>query len=125
MAKEEKCAGCRGYGECAGCDEGAGCEEQNPPLDDLVYRIPAPKIKSKPIKVHRIKVTNRPRSKGKVSNGSITLLYLDGKPIHGATSFKYEVDACSIGKVTIELFASVEIDATLPEGRIIVKTKEY
>ena len=124
MSKEEKCAGCRGCGDCRACDEGDGCEEQSEPVAEKIIFTPAP-TKIKKLKVHRIKVTNKPRSKNKTSHGAVTTVYIDGKPLHGATSFKYEVDARSLGKVTIELFASVEIDTTLPESRIVVKTKEY
>ena len=61
--------------------------------------------------IHTVKISQRdPNS---LCTGANTLVFLDGKPLVGATSVKFEVAARGVGKVTIELLASVEIDETI------------
>jgi len=61
--------------------------------------------------VHKLKISNR--NPGSVSTGFNTVVELDGQPLKGATSIKFETSVKNISKVTIELLADVEIDADI------------
>jgi len=61
-----------------------------------------------------IKVELKTKAPDRVSVGANTELYLDGILASGVKSFKYEVDARSIGIVTIEYFANVSINCNVP-----------
>lgn len=62
----------------------------------------------------KIQVRNRKGAEGKLSVGANMEVLLDGKPLGSANFFKFEVHSRKIAKVTIELYAEVEIDANLP-----------
>lgn len=65
---------------------------------------------------HKIAVRKKPGTEGKISAGANTEIYLDGKLLAGAYFMKFEVHARKIAKVTIEMYAEVEIDAELELG---------
>lgn len=81
--------------------------------------------KTKRAKAHKIQVKRKPGSEGTVQTGATTLLYLDGKLLGGAKSFKFEVDCRSVAKATIELYADVEIDADVPLSPPVVSDVLY
>jgi len=70
--------------------------------------------------VHKLKIFNR--SPGNISTGYNTVIELDGKPLKGAVSIKFEARANSISKVFVELLADVEIDADVES--ILVRDSE-
>jgi hypothetical protein len=61
-------------------------------------------------KVQKITIRNRPGAEGKTTCGSNTQVLLDGVPIRGASFVKFEVHAAKMAKVTIEMFAEVELE---------------
>jgi hypothetical protein len=77
-------------------------------------------IKSKLVKaksVHKIQL--KQKNQNELLKGANTVVLLDGKELYGAKSIKIEVAACEVGKVTIELYASVEMDeATVQDPQI-------
>lgn len=64
-------------------------------------------------KIHKIKVINKQESQGRVTSGPNTQIFIDGEPLKLAKSFKFEVEAGSVAKCTIELYAEVEMDFTV------------
>lgn len=67
--------------------------------------------------VHKIQVRNRAGSEGKITVGANTEILLDGQKLKGARFLKFEVSAKKVAKVTIEMFAEVEIEANSVELR--------
>lgn len=65
--------------------------------------------------MHRIEVRNKPGQEGEYSKGATTELYIDGQLAKGVKSFKYEVNAASMGSVTIEYYADVVVDCSVPD----------
>ena len=63
--------------------------------------------KSKP---HKIKVRNYFDSKGELSRGANTQVLLDEVQLDFVTSFKYEVSAKNMAKVTLEMYGDFELD---------------
>lgn len=61
-------------------------------------------------KVQKITIRNRPGAEGKITSGGNTQVLLDGVPIRGATFVKFEVHAAKLAKVTVEMFAEVEME---------------
>ena len=59
---------------------------------------------------HKIYISNKRGSEGNISTGANTEVSMDGVALRGVKSIKYEVDAKSIGKVTIEMYAQLDID---------------
>lgn len=80
-------------------------------------------------KPHHIEVRRRPGSEGTIQTGATTQVFLDGKLLGGAYFFKFEVQARKVAKVTIELYATVDIDAdtyldeTVEETDLTIKGK--
>lgn len=62
-------------------------------------------------KVQKITIRNRPGTEGKCTSGMNTQVLLDGVPIRGACFVKFEVHAAKTAKVTIEMYAEVELEA--------------
>lgn len=62
-------------------------------------------------KCNKITIRNRPGTEGHVSKGGNMQVLLDGKPIGGAYFVKFEVHAKKVAKVTIEMYAEVELEA--------------
>lgn len=59
------------------------------------------------------KITIRKREgvpSNRILTGATTDILLDGQPLKGCTGFKFEVEARGIAKVTISMFADVDID---------------
>ena len=75
-------------------------------------------------KAHKIEVRRRPGSEGTIQTGATTQIYLDGKLLGGAYFFKFEVHARKVAKVTIEMFAEVEIDAEVALNEPAPKDKK-
>lgn len=63
--------------------------------------------------IHKVQVRSKPGSEDKLSQGSTTQVLLDGKVLSGARFIKFEVDSRKMAKVTIELYANIELDASL------------
>lgn len=72
-------------------------------------------------KIPKITVRNREGAEGKISTGANTEVLLDGKRLGSAYFVKFEVHAKKIAKVTIEMYAEIELEANLP---LESKTKE-
>jgi len=64
-------------------------------------------------KVSKITIRNRPGTEGELTRGSNTQLLLDGKPINSAHFVKFEIKSTKLAKVTIELYAEVEVEANV------------
>lgn len=45
-----------------------------------------------------------------IGTGANTRLYMNGEPLNGVKSLKFEVQAGKIGTVTVEFYGSVDID---------------
>ena len=75
-------------------------------------------------KVHQLTIRNRKAAKGAVSHGAVTEVLLDGRKLKGITSFAYKVEAGSIGKVTLELIARMNLECNLPKRCIVATKKE-
>lgn len=65
---------------------------------------------SKKSNLHKITVRNRPGSEDRTTTGANTQVLLDGVPLKGASFFKFEVKAAKVAKVTIEMYAIVDLD---------------
>lgn len=74
-------------------------------------------------RIQKITIRNRDGAEDKLSVGANMQVLLDGEPIRGATFVKFEVHSKKVAKVTIELYAEVEIDANVFEPQVI-KVKE-
>lgn len=76
--------------------------------------------------MHKIEVINK--NPDQVSVGGNTKVLIDGVEMTGVKSFKYEIDASSVGVVTIEYYADVSINSNVPdiaaEG-ILLGTTQY
>lgn len=59
------------------------------------------------------KLTVKSKSPGKILTGALTEIYLDGKLLGGVTSFKFEVGARKIAKVTMELFTTLDEELSI------------
>lgn len=66
--------------------------------------------------VHKLTIRNKPGTEGQPTRGMNTDIFLDGKPLRGASFIKFEVGAKKMAKVMIELYAEVEVDATVILG---------
>jgi len=66
--------------------------------------------------LQKITVRQRRGMEGRIMTGASTQIFLDGVPLKGAVSLKFEVHAAKVAKVTIEMFADVEI-----EGKVMLK----
>jgi hypothetical protein len=75
-------------------------------------------------KVHKIEVRRRPGSEGTLQTGATTQVFLDGKLLAGAYFFKFEVHSRKVAKVTIEMFAEVDVDAEVHLGEPVLKNKK-
>lgn len=64
-------------------------------------------IKTKP---HKIQIRNREGTEGITTKGMNTQVLLDGVPLKSCRSFKFEVEAGEMAKVTIEMYAEVEME---------------
>ena len=73
--------------------------------------------------IHKIQVRPRSGAENTITTGANTELYLDGKLLKGARFIKFEVDARKVSKVTIELYAQVELDAVADLE--LVETKKF
>lgn len=71
--------------------------------------------------MQKVTIRNRPGAEGKLSVGSNMEVLLDGKRLGGAYFVKFEVHAKKIAKVTIEMFAEVEVEGNFALEK---KTKE-
>lgn len=65
-------------------------------------------------KVSKITIRNRPGAEGAITVGANTEILLDGKRLGGASFVKFEVHARKVAKVTIEMYAEVEVEANVP-----------
>ena len=72
--------------------------------------------------VHKLTIRNRPEAEGRISVGANTQVFLDGEKLKGVTFVKFEVKATKVTRVTIELYAELDVEAYvfLEEGK---KTK--
>ena len=61
-------------------------------------------------RTHHIQVRNRPGFEGRPTMGTNTEVLLDGIPLKGCSFFKFEVKAGKTARITMELYAEVEID---------------
>lgn len=68
---------------------------------------------NKPVRVkpNHIEVRRRPGSEGTIQTGATTQVFMDGKLLGGCYFFKFEVHSRKVAKVTMELYATVDIDA--------------
>lgn len=62
------------------------------------------------INPHKVHISNKEGAKGTVSTGLNTKVSLDGIPLKGIHSVKYEVSAGSVGKLTLVMYAELDID---------------
>lgn len=70
-------------------------------------------------KVNKITIRNRPGAEGKLTVGANTQILFNDQPIGGACFVKFEVHARKVAKVTIEMFAEVEIEANVEELQVV------
>lgn len=59
--------------------------------------------------VHKLTVKNK--NPGSISTGANTQVELDGQPLKGVRFLKIECKPASVVKVTMELYAEVEVEA--------------
>jgi hypothetical protein len=65
-------------------------------------------------KAPKVQVRNRPGSEGALTVGANMEILIDGVPLVGATSLKFEVSATKMAKIYIEMVGEMEIDANIP-----------
>lgn len=72
------------------------------------------------MKVHKLRIKNKPDREGKLSTGATMEVTLDGQPLRGVSFFKFEVKAAGVAKVMIEMFAEVdvEVEAALDKKKL-------
>ena len=71
---------------------------------------------AKELKVHKLLIQSR--STDSASTGANTQVLLDGKILKGVTAVRYEVAGGNIAKVTIEMLASVKVEARVTKSQI-------
>ena len=72
----------------------------------------------------KLVIKQKEDAKGKAMTGANTLVTLNGKPLRGCTGIKFEVQAASVAKVTIEMIAEVDIEGEFVVGSITKINKE-
>jgi hypothetical protein len=61
-------------------------------------------------KAQKVTVRNKPGAEGRLTVGANTEVLLDGVRVRGVNFIKIEIGAKKLAKVTIELYAEVEVD---------------
>lgn len=61
-------------------------------------------------KPHKIQIRNREDQEDLITKGMNTQILLDGEPLKFCKSFKFEVEAGGMAKVTLEMYTTVEMD---------------
>jgi hypothetical protein len=69
---------------------------------------------TKQAKLHKLQIKNKQNAEGQISKGANMEVLIDGQPLKGVTFIKFEVKACKVAKVMIEMLADVRVDANLP-----------
>ena len=65
-------------------------------------------------KFHKLSIRQKPGTEGQVSQGSNTLVELDGKPLKGVKFLKAEFHSRRLTKVSIDMYVELgEVDAFL------------
>lgn len=72
----------------------------------------------------KLSIKQKEEAKGKAMTGANTQVTLNGKPLRGCTGIKFEVQAASVAKVTIEMIAEVDIEGEFTIGQITKTHKE-
>ncbi len=62
---------------------------------------------------HKIQVKNRSEFENQTTTGASAQIFIDGKPLKGVSFFKFEVKPCKVAKITIEMYANVELEIDL------------
>jgi hypothetical protein len=71
---------------------------------------------------HKIQIKQR-EDCSDIMNGRNTQIFLDGQPLKGVTKAKFEVSGNTMGKLTLEILGSFEIEGTFVKGKNLKKTK--
>lgn len=69
--------------------------------------------------VHKISVRPKPGHEGEITRGTNTLVYLDDQLLKGARFIKFEVDSRKVAKVTIELYAQIELEDAYSDLEVV------
>lgn len=75
----------------------------------------------KKLKLHKIEVRQKPEMSGNnIQTGASTQVFMDGQLLRGVSFFKFEVKAAGVAKVTMEMFADVdiEVETALPHKEL-------
>lgn len=95
---------------CVICKSKAG--SQSHPPQKTKYSLQREDMPS-PMKIHHFEI--KPRDPTKMLTGSNTILLMDGVPVKGCCSFKFEVQAAEVAKVTIEMIGTFAMAAEIGE----------
>jgi hypothetical protein len=75
--------------------------------------------------VNKIRVCNRPGSEDRLTVGANTQILLNDNPVEGVSFFKFEVKATKMAKVTMEMYAEVDIDINAELELVSSEPTEY